>query len=135
MKLTFRPGYALAAVALFLVEVVIALSVKDRFIRPYGGDVLATILVYLALRAVTHLRVMSAAITALAISFLVEIAQALDLVTALGLSHNETARTVLGTSFAIGDLAAYTIGAVLVLVFERICARIKLQAGKIAEKS
>ena len=120
MKLSFRPGYALAALALFLVEVAIALGVKDRFIRPYGGDVLATILVYLALRAVTDLRVMPAALAALAISFLVEIAQALDLVTRLGLSHNETARTVLGTSFAVGDLAAYSAGAIIVIIVERL---------------
>lgn len=119
MKLSFRPGYALAALALFLVEVAIALGVKDRFIRPYGGDVLATILVYLALRAVTDLRVMPAALAALAISFLVEIAQALDLVTRLGLSHNETARTVLGTSFAVGDLVAYSVGALIVIMVER----------------
>lgn len=120
MKLTFRPGYALAALVLFLVEVAIALWVKDRFIRPYGGDVLVTILVYLALRAVTDLRVMPAALAALAISFLVEIAQALDLVTRLGLSHNETARTVLGTSFAVGDLAAYSAGAIIVIIVERL---------------
>ena len=119
MKLAFRPDYALAALALFLVEVAIALWVKDRFIRPYGGDVLATILVYLALRAVTDLRVMRAALVALAISLMVEIAQARDLVTALGLSHNETARTVLGTSFAVGDLAAYSVGAIMVIIVER----------------
>lgn len=119
VKLTFRPGYALAALALFLVEVAIALWVKDRFIRPYGGDVLATILVYLALRVVTDLRVMPAALAALAISFLVEIAQALDLVTWLGLSHNQTARTVFGTSFAVGDLAAYSAGAIMVIIVER----------------
>ena len=119
MKFTLRPGYALAALALFLVEVAIALWVKERFIRPYGGDVLATILVYLALRAVTDFRVIPAALAALAISLMVEIAQARDLVTALGLSHNETARTVLGTSFAVGDLAAYSVGAIMVIIVER----------------
>lgn len=120
MKLSFRPGYALAALAIFLIEVAIALWVRDAVVRPYGGDVLATILVYLSLRAVTDMKVMPAALAALAISFLVEIAQALDLVTRLGLSHNETARTVLGTSFAVGDLVAYSVGALLVVMVERL---------------
>ena len=118
MKLAFRPGYALAALALFLVEVAIALWVKDRFIRPYGGDVLATILVYLALRAVTDLRVMPASLAALVLSFMVEGAQAFDLVARLGLADNVTARTVLGTAFATEDLLAYTAGSLIVLVGE-----------------
>lgn len=120
MKLSFRPGYALAALVIFLIEVAIALWVRDAVVRPYGGDVLATILVYLGLRAVTDMKVMPAAEAALAISFLVEMAQALDLVTRLGLSHNETARTVFGTSFAVGDLVAYSVGAMLVIVVERV---------------
>ncbi len=120
MKFTLRPGYALAALALFLVEVAIALWVKDRFIRPYGGDVLATILVYLTLRAVTNLRVISAALTALAVSFMVEGAQAFDLVARLGLAHNVPARTIFGTAFAVEDLLAYTAGAVLVLLVEKL---------------
>lgn len=120
MTFIFRASYALAALAVFLIEVVIASWVRDAVVRPYGGDVLATILVYLGLRAITNLKVMPAALMALAISFLVESAQALDLVTRLGLAHNETARTVLGTSFAVGDLVAYSVGALLVIVVERL---------------
>ena len=44
-------GYAAAAVAVLLVEIGIALFVRDRVVRPYGGDVLAVIGVYLAARA------------------------------------------------------------------------------------
>ena len=50
-----RWGYALAALVLFAVEVVIALFVRDAFVRPYLGDVLAVMLVYAVLRAVTPL--------------------------------------------------------------------------------
>lgn len=120
MKLAFHPGYALAALIVFLIEVAIALWVRDAVVRPYGGDVLATILVYLGLRAATAMKVIPAALAALAISFLVEMAQALDLVTRLGLAHNDTARTVLGTSFAVGDLVAYSVGALLVVMVERL---------------
>ena len=43
MGLTWRWSYALAAALLFAVEVAIALYVRDRFVRPYLGDVLADV--------------------------------------------------------------------------------------------
>ena len=118
MKLTFRPGYALATLVIFLIEMFIALYVRDAFIRPYGGDVLAVVLVYVGIRAITSLRVWPAVAVALAIAFGVEAAQALDFITALGLGDNGLARVVLGTSFAWGDIAAYIAGTGLVLIVE-----------------
>ena len=53
MPLTFRPAYAFATLIIFLIEVLIALYVRDAFVRPFGGDILAVILVYTGLRAVT----------------------------------------------------------------------------------
>ena len=41
-----RMGYLAAFVILFLIEAAIALWVHDRFIRPYIGDVLVVVLVY-----------------------------------------------------------------------------------------
>ena len=120
--MTFRARYALSALALVLVEVAIALYVHDAFIRPYGGDVLATMLVYLGLRAVTPMEVRPAALTALAISFAVELAQALGAIHWLGLTGNPLAETVLGTSFAWGDMLAYGFGFVIILGAE-FCRR------------
>ena len=40
-----RLGYGLAALLLFVIEVLIALFVRDRFIRHYGGDILVTLLI------------------------------------------------------------------------------------------
>lgn len=115
-----RRDYALAALALFVVEVGIALFVHDAFVRPYIGDVLAVMLVYAALRAVTSLGVMAAVMIALAIALGIEIAQALDLLGALGLSGNQVARTVLGGAFDWLDIAAYVAGGATVIVLERV---------------
>lgn len=119
MKPSFRLNYAIATLAIFLIEVLIARYVRDAFIRPYGGDVLAVALVYMGLRAVTTLQVRPAILIALAIAFGVEVAQALDLITALGLEDNKLFRTVLGTSFSWGDMAAYVAGAMMVLIVEQ----------------
>lgn len=60
MKRTFRYGYACATLAIFFVEVLIALYVRDAFVHPFGGDILAAVIVYVGLRAVTTLRVWAA---------------------------------------------------------------------------
>ena len=120
MKPTFHPGYVLATLAIFIIEVLIALYVRDAFIRPFGGDILAVILVYCGLRAITTIKVYPATLLALSIAFLVEIAQALNLITHIGLADNDLARIVLGTSFAWGDIAAYVAGAVIILLVEQL---------------
>lgn len=116
--LSWRPGYALAALVILLVEIAIALWVRDRFVRPYLGDVLAVILVYLALRAVTTLRTVPAALAALAVGMMVEIGQAIGLLGLLGLSNDRFASVLLGTSFSVGDLFCYAAGAAIAVLAE-----------------
>ena len=113
-----RRGYALAALVLFVVEVLIALFVRDAFVRPYLGDVLAVMLVYAVLRAATPLGTVSALCAALGIALVIEVAQALNLLGALGLADNELARVVLGGAFDMLDMAAYCAGGAAVLAVE-----------------
>ena len=116
MKL--RIAYALAAVTVFIIEILIALFVHDALIWPYIGDCLAVILVYLGLRAVTPLRVLPALFTALAIAFAIEFGQMFHLIDALGLRGNRIAGFILGGYFDVKDLAAYVAGAVAALLVE-----------------
>ena len=113
-----RKTYALAALILFAIEVCIALFVRDAFIRPYIGDVLAVGLVYAALCAITPLRMIPAIAITLAIALVIEIAQAMNLLGAIGLADNQLARIVLGGAFDWLDLAAYAAGAILVAAVE-----------------
>ncbi|MES2444564.1 MAG: DUF2809 domain-containing protein [Pseudomonadota bacterium] len=113
-----RLGYALAAAAVFLVEVAIAVFAHDAIVRPYAGDALAVVLVYLGLRAVTRLGVNPAAALALAIAFAVEAGQYFGIVDRLGLRGVPWAALVLGIGFDPRDFLAYTAGALLVLAAE-----------------
>lgn len=108
----------MAAIILLAVEVMIALFVTDTLVRGYVGDVLAVMLVYAMLRAVTPLGAIAAAAISLVIALAIEIAQALNLLGALGLSDNTFARVVLGGSFDWLDIAAYVAGALIVLAVE-----------------
>jgi len=109
----FRPVYAVATAAIFVIEGLIAIYMRDAFVRPYGGDILAVVLVYLGLRAVTPLGVRDAALLALAIAFAIEFGQLFHVLDRLGLSDNRLLRVVLGGVFDVKDLACYVGGATL----------------------
>lgn len=120
----FHLGYAVAAALVFVIEVLIALFVRDSFVRPYLGDVLAVVLVYLGLRAVTRLGVVGALTATLAIALAIELGQLFGLIDALGLRGNRLAHVVLGGSFDPKDLVCYAAGAVVIAVAESLRGRI-----------
>ena len=117
-SLHFRQGYALATAILLLTEVLIALFVKDRFVRPYLGDTLAVALVYCALRATLDLRSLGAATLAIAVAVMIEFGQYFHVLRVVGLEGNLIARTVLGTGYEARDFFAYLAGAIGVLAIE-----------------
>lgn len=114
-----RVGYALAAAAVFAIELLIALFVHDPVVRPYIGDALAVVLVYLALR-VFPLSVRVAVIAALCIACAIEIGQYFHLIDRLHLHGQMWARFLLGGSFDWRDFAAYGLGAAMVALVERL---------------
>ncbi|PVX46469.1 uncharacterized protein DUF2809 [Flavobacterium sp. 103] len=117
--LTFNKNYFGFAILLFSIEVLIALYINDRFVRPYLGDVLVVILVYCFLKSFLKLPVLTAAIAVLGFFFTIEFLQFLNIVEKLGLEKSKTARTVIGTSFSWIDLLTYIIGITIVLIIEQ----------------
>lgn len=115
----FRPKYALAALALFTIEVLIAVFVHDGFVRPYLGDVIVILLIYSFFRAFFNIGVMPALFMTISFALTIEALQFMNLVDRLGLRHSKLATTILGSSFSWADIACYYIGGVLILVWER----------------
>ena len=113
MKFRFNLYAFLIFLLLFLVEVLIALFVNDSFIRPYVGDVLVVILIYYFLKSFIQTHPVYLSVSVLLFAYAVEIAQYFNLVEILGVQDNILLRTVLGSTFSWGDMAAYTIGAVI----------------------
>jgi hypothetical protein len=120
VAVTFHPRYALAALLVFLLEVAIALWVRDQLIRPHLGDSLAVVLVYCVLRTSTRLRVVSAVLAALAVAFMIETVQFFGLVEATGLANSIVAPVLLGMSFDPQDLLAYVLGGLVIIMFETV---------------
>lgn len=116
--MTFNRKYFALASLVFVMEVCIALFVKDKFVRPYVGDVLVVILMYCFVKSFFKWNVNAVALGVLAFAFLIEFFQYLNIVEKLDLK-NPVVRTVLGTSFAWYDVWAYIAGFALVLLIEK----------------
>jgi hypothetical protein len=114
----FNKIYFRLSVILFLIEVAIALFIKDRFIRPYLGDVLVVILIYCFVKSLVKISVHKAAVGVLLFAFCIEILQYINIVEKLKLQHNTVAKTVIGTSFSWEDILAYLAGILIVIAVE-----------------
>ncbi|HEY1115083.1 MAG TPA: DUF2809 domain-containing protein [Chitinophagaceae bacterium] len=117
--LPFDKKYFLWAAVLFVVEVLIALFVRDAIIRPYVGDFLVVILLYCSIRTFLNGSVLKVSIGVLLFAYLLEVLQYFRLVGRLGLSDNLFAKTVIGYGFAWLDMVAYTLGILMVVAVER----------------
>ena len=109
-----RLGYGLAALLLLVIEVLIALFVRDRFIRPYGGDILVTLLICCVIRVILprgYRLPIGGGVLIFAI--LVEIGQFFGLVYLLGLGHIGFFRILIGTGFSWWDMVCYAAGCIL----------------------
>ena len=117
--LTFNKNYFGAAVLIFTGEVLIALFINDKFVRPYLGDVLVVILIYCFIRSFLNVPVFPLAMFVLFFSFTIELLQYINIVEKLGLENSKIARIAIGTQFEWIDLVAYIVGIAIVLVVEK----------------
>ncbi len=113
-----RLVYLSLSVILFFIELFIALFVRDRFIRPYFGDVLVVILVYTAVRVVFPEKPKLLPIYVFIFAVLVEVLQYLDFAELLG--GGVILSTIIGTSFSWLDILCYFVGVILIYPFEML---------------
>ncbi len=118
--LTFNRIYFIITIIIFVIEILIALFLKDRFIRPYFGDVLVVILIYCFIMTFLDFPYWVVALFVLLFSFTVETLQYFNIIEILGLQNNKIARTVIGTSFSWKDIACYLAGILIIIIIDRM---------------
>ena len=101
-----------------IIEVAIALFVKNGFVRSTFGDFLVVILVYCFVKSFVNCKPEYAAAGVLIFAYIVEFLQMFNLLELLNLEKNHIAKTILGSTFQISDLIAYTLGVISILIIE-----------------
>lgn len=113
-----RWGYLAASIIIFIIELIIALYVHDRIIRPYIGDMLVVVLVYCFVRVFVPGGVKRLPLYVFFFVVFVEVMQYFRLAEILGLQGNAVARIILGSVFDWKDIACYGAGCLLIQIFE-----------------
>ncbi len=110
--------YAVLFAVLLITEVVIALFVHDRIIRPYIGDVLVTLLLCALIRSFIPDKIRFLAVYVSIFSVFVEVGQYFNYVKLLGLSDIKFFSILMGTSFSWIDIICYAVGCLIFFVIE-----------------
>ncbi|MBR6507161.1 MAG: DUF2809 domain-containing protein [Clostridia bacterium] len=125
MKKT-RLTYALLFLSVLLAEVLIALFVRDAFVRPYVGDMLVTLLICCFARIFFPTGVKLLPVYVFIFASAVEVGQYFDIVKLLGLENNTFLSVMLGRTFSLADIFCYAIGC-LAFFGTELCIRRSLK--------
>jgi Protein of unknown function (DUF2809) len=118
MKLKFNKTYLLLTILLFIIEALIAVFLKTGFIRHTFGDFLVVILMYCFFKSIMEINSFKLASCVLMFSFFIEFLQLANILNILHLQKNHLAKLILGSTFQLSDLVAYTLGTITVLFIE-----------------
>lgn len=108
----FRLVYFMCFLLLLLCEIFIGAFVHDRFIRPYVGDMLVTVLLCCLLRCIWPDRPKALPLYVFLFSGAVELAQLWNIADRLHI-ENRLLRILIGTTFDWKDIVCYLCGCVL----------------------
>jgi len=112
-KINPRIVYAVFFILILILEIIIALFVRDRFIRPYGGDILVTVLICCFARVFFPRKPKLMPVYVFLFAVCVEIGQYFDFVSLLGLGESRFFRVLLGSTFSFADIICYGVGCVI----------------------
>ncbi|MEH6538104.1 MAG: DUF2809 domain-containing protein [Psychroserpens sp.] len=118
MTFKFNKPFFASSLIMLSTEVCIAAFLTKGFIRHTFGDFLVVILMYCCIRSFIKAKPLYIAITVLAFAFLIEFLQLLNILDFLNLRANELAVIILGSSFHISDLIAYTLGIITIYLID-----------------
>lgn len=123
IKNRLRLIYGVLFFAILITEILIALFVRDNFVRPYIGDMLVTVLICSFARLFIPEKIKVMPLLVFVFSAFVEIGQYFDFVKLLGFDDNAFISTLLGRTFSVADLICYAIGCVLFAILDYIIKR------------
>lgn len=118
MNHKFHPYFFAIFCTLLLIEIAIALFLKTGFIRHTVGDFLVVMLLYCFVKSFFNLKIIYTAFLVLFIASGIECLQLFNVLDYLDLRANTLIRVILGTTFSIEDLVAYTLGSICIAIID-----------------
>ena len=125
MRIRLNAKYLCAFIAVFMIEAIIAVFIRDNFIRPYLGDVLVVVLIYCFIKTFVGNEIKLLPLYIFVFAALVEIGQYFNLAKLLGLSDYAIARVIIGSTFDLKDISCYLVGCTGLFLYEMIKQRRK----------
>ncbi|EMB9231204.1 DUF2809 domain-containing protein [Vibrio harveyi] len=119
IHLRFSAKNGLKSLVCFIALVIIALFVRDSFIRPTFGDVLVVVGLYYSLASLFSMPVNWLVSLVVLIAFAVELGQLLQVAVWFGIEPSSPLAVILGATFDWKDLLAYCIGGLLCCWIEK----------------
>ena len=114
----FERKYFKLFLILLIIEIGIATFISGGFIRHFFGDFLVVIMLYCLIMSFFRIKPLVAAWIVLIVATLIEVGQYFHVLEMIGLQNNKIANIVLGNTFSYGDLIAYLVGIIVVVVLE-----------------
>ena len=118
LKFQFNKLYFVYFMILLIIEVAIAVFIKEGFIRSSFGDFLVVMLIYCFIKSFINAKPITIAIGVLIFAFIIEFLQLFQILKSLKLQNNKILSTVFGNTFQMSDLIFYTLGVVTILIIE-----------------
>ncbi|WP_405562739.1 DUF2809 domain-containing protein [Polaribacter sp. Asnod6-C07] len=115
----FNIKYFVIFIILFVSEVLIA-KYATGFLRHTFGDYLSVMLLYTFIKSFIKISALKAGFIVLLIAYIIEFLQLTNLENLYPLKYRSILKLILGTSFSIPDLVAYTLGVATILIFEKL---------------
>lgn len=117
--------YAIVTFCLIVIEVLIAIFIHDKFIRPYIGDVIVVVVIYTFIRIFIPEKCHLLPLWVFIFAAGVEVLQLFHIVDLLGLGSIRFFRILIGSVFDLHDILCYAVGCMLLGVYEIIIYKIK----------
>lgn len=116
MKINIK--YLIAFIVIFLIEVVIALFINDKIIRPYIGDILVIVLMYTFIRSFIKKPIRYLPIYLFVFGVFDEVIQYFNIVKVMGWQSNRILSIIIGSTFDIKDILCYLMGSIILIMWE-----------------
>ncbi|PNQ54139.1 DUF2809 domain-containing protein [Vibrio agarivorans] len=115
----FSMNNLIKSCAILVSMVVIALYVRDSFIRPTFGDVLVVMWLYYLIASVIHMPAKWLSILVISLAFFIEFAQLIQVIAWFDIAPSSPVAIIFGATFDWKDLLAYCVGGFICWWLER----------------